>query len=134
MLLGDQLYEAPVKNPAKVLDVGTGTGIWAIDMAATFPEAEVIGFDISPTQPSWVPPNCKFYIDDAQLEWTFGESSFDLVHIRALYGSISDWTELYRQAFRALHPGGYLENLEFTITLLSDEPGAARTCPAPCER
>jgi ubiquinone/menaquinone biosynthesis C-methylase UbiE len=125
MVLGDQLYEAPIKNPSRVLDVGTGTGIWAIDMADTFPEAEIIGFDISPIQPSWVPPNCKFYVDDAQLEWTFGDAAFDFVHIRALYGSISDWTELYRQAFRALRPGGYLENLEFTITLRSDDPAVA---------
>lgn len=122
MLLGDKLYEAPVENPSDILDVGTGTGIWAIDMADTFPAAEVIGFDISPIQPTWVPPNCRFDIDDAQLEWTYREASFDFVHIRALYGSISDWSELYRQAFRVLKPGGYLENLEFTILLRSDDP------------
>jgi ubiquinone/menaquinone biosynthesis C-methylase UbiE len=125
MLIGDRLFEAPINNPKNILDVGTGTGIWAIDMADEYPDAEVIGFDISPIQPAWVPPNCKFYIDDAQLEWTFGEAEFDFVHIRALYGSISDWTELYRQAFRALRPGGYLENLEFTILLRSDDPSIA---------
>jgi len=27
------LYAAPLDNPQKVLDVGTGTGIWAIDFA-----------------------------------------------------------------------------------------------------
>lgn len=26
----DKLFLAPVKNPQKVLDVGTGTGIWAM--------------------------------------------------------------------------------------------------------
>lgn len=33
MLLGGRLFNAPLKNPQKVLDLGTGTGIWAIDFA-----------------------------------------------------------------------------------------------------
>jgi ubiquinone/menaquinone biosynthesis C-methylase UbiE len=33
MLLEGELNRAPVKNPARVLDIGTGTGIWAIDFA-----------------------------------------------------------------------------------------------------
>lgn len=32
-LKGGALYAAPLDNPQKVLDVGTGTGIWAIDFA-----------------------------------------------------------------------------------------------------
>ena len=46
-----KLYFAPVKAPKKVLDIGTGTGIWAMDFGDEFPEAEVIGTDISPIQP-----------------------------------------------------------------------------------
>ena len=33
LLLGGRLYLAPLENTRKVLDVGTGTGIWAIDFA-----------------------------------------------------------------------------------------------------
>lgn len=33
LLLGGKLYTAPLDNPQRVLDVGTGTGIWAIDFA-----------------------------------------------------------------------------------------------------
>ncbi|KAL7949526.1 S-adenosyl-L-methionine-dependent methyltransferase [Trichoderma barbatum] len=123
MLLGDQLFEAPIKKPpVKVLDVGTGTGIWAIDMADAYPSAEIIGTDISPIQPMWVPPNCIFHIEDAQLEWTYPPESFDFIHIRALYGSISDWSELYKQAFRTVKSGGWFEDFEFNITLMSDVP------------
>jgi hypothetical protein len=41
----------------RILDVGTGSGIWTIDMADQYPMAEVVGTDLSPIQPSWVPPN-----------------------------------------------------------------------------
>lgn len=30
-LLHRKLYLAPVKNPQRVIDLGTGTGIWAIE-------------------------------------------------------------------------------------------------------
>lgn len=28
MVLGGELYKAPVQNPQRVLDLGTGTGLW----------------------------------------------------------------------------------------------------------
>ncbi|KAL1976120.1 hypothetical protein VTN31DRAFT_2402 [Thermomyces dupontii] len=40
-LLHRKLYLAPIKNPQRVIDLGTGTGIWAIDFADQHPEAEV---------------------------------------------------------------------------------------------
>ena len=47
MLVTDgEIYKAPVRNPHRVLDLGTGTGIWAIDFANSHPEAEVIGVDL----------------------------------------------------------------------------------------
>ena len=32
-ILGGKLYAAPLQKPQRVLDVGTGTGIWALDFA-----------------------------------------------------------------------------------------------------
>ncbi|KAF4467084.1 methyltransferase [Fusarium albosuccineum] len=58
LVLEDKLFLAPLKSDIrKVLDVGTGTGIWAIDFADEFPSATVIGTDLSPIQPAWIPPN-----------------------------------------------------------------------------
>lgn len=40
LALYGQLYLAPVHRPESVLDVGTGTEIWAIEIAETFPDAQ----------------------------------------------------------------------------------------------
>ena len=53
LLLGGELHLAPLLNPKKILDIGTGTGLWAIEMADRYPDAMVVGTDLSPTQPTW---------------------------------------------------------------------------------
>lgn len=80
--LDGELTLAPIsKDSSRVLDFGTGTGIWAIDFADEHPNAEVIGTDLSPIQPSWVPNNCKFLIDDVEADWNWSpDEYFDLVH------------------------------------------------------
>jgi len=104
-----------------VLDVGTGTGIWAIDFANEFPDSEVTGIDLSPIQPSWVPPNCKFELDDASKTWTYPENSFDYIHIRYLTGSFKDWVAVYREAYRCLKPGGWLEHMDCGSGVYADD-------------
>ncbi|KAH7257840.1 S-adenosyl-L-methionine-dependent methyltransferase [Fusarium tricinctum] len=128
--LESKLYLAPLKKDdiQKVLDVGTGTGIWAIDFADEYPNAEVTGTDISPIQPDWVPPNLKFEIEDCTQEWTFGPDSFDYVHMRYLYGSISDWSALFKEAFTVCKPGGWVESYEASPRMESDDGSVTETC------
>jgi 2-polyprenyl-3-methyl-5-hydroxy-6-metoxy-1,4-benzoquinol methylase len=45
-MLKGELYKATLFEPHRILDVGTATRIWAIDMADKFPAAEVIGIDL----------------------------------------------------------------------------------------
>lgn len=98
-MIKGKLYLAPLDNPQRVLDVGTGTGIWAIDFADEHPQAEVIATDISPIQPSWVPPNCRFEVDDMEEDWTFDENYFDYIHVRTLSGSFADWDRFIEQCW-----------------------------------
>ncbi|KAH6951915.1 S-adenosyl-L-methionine-dependent methyltransferase [Fusarium avenaceum] len=122
LTLEGKLHLSPVKDNVKsVLDVGTGTGIWAIDFADEHPHAEVIGTDISPIQPSWVPPNVKFEIEDCTQPWTFAPNSFDFIYMRYLYGSISDWSALFHEAYRACAPGGWVESFEASPCLESSD-------------
>ena len=98
--LDGELHLAPIgPEPQRVLDLATGTGIWAIDFGDKYPTAEVLGNDISPIQPSLVPPNVKFEVDDLEDEWVYS-TKFDYIHARYLCCSIRDWPKLMRQAFK----------------------------------
>ncbi|KAG9233730.1 S-adenosyl-L-methionine-dependent methyltransferase [Amylocarpus encephaloides] len=107
--LEGKLHLAPIKHSLQnVLDIATGTGIWAIEFAQQFPSARVLGTDLSAIQPLYVPPNCRFEIDDAEDEWIFSDK-FDYIHGRALLTCFKDPRSVLREAFKALEPGGYLE-------------------------
>ncbi|KAF2810341.1 SAM dependent methyltransferase [Mytilinidion resinicola] len=113
LTLDGELFLAPIgKHPQRVLDLGTGTGIWAIEFADRFPSASVIGTDLSPIQPSMVPPNLQFEIDDCCEEWLYTKESFDFIHIRLMNGAVADWPALYAEAFAHLKPGGWIESVE----------------------
>jgi ubiquinone/menaquinone biosynthesis C-methylase UbiE len=60
-------------------------------------------------------------MDDCTQEWTFEENSYDFVHIRWLFGSIMDWVALFKQAYKTLKPGGYIETQEPSIRFESDD-------------
>jgi SAM-dependent methyltransferase len=105
LILGGQLYLAPIgENPRKVLDIGTGTGIWAVEFADQHPSAQVIGFDLSPVYKARVKPNVLFEVKDAREPWDYEPSSFDFIHARGLNGCVSAWPIFYERAFAWVHP------------------------------
>ncbi|CZR66302.1 related to methyltransferase [Phialocephala subalpina] len=112
LTLSGELYAAPIHDiPGglhNVLDIATGTGIWAIDFANQFPSAQVTGTDLSPVQPAFVPPNCQFEVDDSEDVWNFSQQ-FDYVHGRALLTCFKSHLPVIKSAFDSLRPGGYLE-------------------------
>ncbi|KAF9886977.1 hypothetical protein FE257_010718 [Aspergillus nanangensis] len=119
-MLDGKLFVAPVKDPRYILDIGTGTGVWAMDVADQFPEAEVTGIDLSPTQSVLVPPNLKFIVDDMEEEWLFKEK-FDLIHARYLVGALADPAQVIAQAYKQTAPGGWLEWHEMNTKVLSPD-------------
>ncbi|PGG96048.1 hypothetical protein GX51_08009 [Blastomyces parvus] len=121
LLLDGDIYVSPIKqNPQRVLDIGTGTGIWAIDFAETIINSRLIGNDLSPIQPSWVPTNCVFEIDDLEAAWPYTRP-FDFIHARELAGSIANFDKLFEQAYENLVPGGYFEIQSIEPCFYSDD-------------
>jgi SAM-dependent methyltransferase len=118
--LDDKLYCAPIQDFHKVLDMGTGTGIWAMEMGDLCPQAEFLGNDLSPLQPSWVPPNVRFEVDDIESPWAYG-TKFDFIFGRTLPCAVSDWSRLMKQAYDNLRPGGWVEFQDFDIAFYSDD-------------
>ncbi|KAJ6010831.1 hypothetical protein N7451_002243 [Penicillium sp. IBT 35674x] len=116
------LHRAPIESPKHVLDVGTGKGSWAIDMADMYPEATVRGVDLYPPPHTWIPPNCVFEVDDLLQPWTWNEK-FDLIYLRHMLGSFrrEEWATLYDNCYENLEPGGWIEQFEFNIRVYSDD-------------
>ncbi|KAH8896043.1 S-adenosyl-L-methionine-dependent methyltransferase [Thozetella sp. PMI_491] len=121
---------APIGDSVRnVLDIATGTGIWAIEFglhslllfhsdmltdtkAQTHPGSLVLGTDLSPIQPRYIPPNCGFKIHDAEDEWLFG-TKFDYIHGRAMISCFKNPLQVVRSAYDTLEPGGWLELQDF---------------------
>ncbi|KAG8408834.1 hypothetical protein J3458_019849 [Metarhizium acridum] len=113
LLCNQKLHFAPIgNNPQEVLDLGTGTGIWAIEMGDQFPSAHILGIDLSPIQPDWLPPNVRFMVDDMESPWLHPRNHFDYIHSRHTVMAIKQWDRLYRRAFEHVKPGGWMEMQE----------------------
>lgn len=121
-------YIGPVKevlnrvgHHRRVLDLGTGAGHWAIDVADEFPRAEVIGVDLAPIQPRNVPPNCTFELCDIdQGLCDYPDDHFDLIHARSIHTGIRKYSKLIREIYRLLAPGGIVILIEPDLTPLAD--------------
>jgi cyclopropane fatty-acyl-phospholipid synthase-like methyltransferase len=118
-----KLFTAPIPKEQqlhRVLDVGTGTGIWAIDLGDEHPEAHVYGIDLSPTQPTLVPQNVTFEIDDLEEPWTF-TTKFDLIYSRMMVASFASFLGFFEQSFENLVPGGWIEMVDICSPIQADD-------------
>ena len=129
MILKGEIFRAPIRNPTEVLEIGTGTGIWAVEMADMYPSANVIATDLSPIQPTWVPPNLQFEVDDCEEEWGF-DKKFDYIHMRNLSGAIANWPKLIKVCYDHLVPGGWIEISNIEAWCKSDEGALPQDNPA----
>jgi SAM-dependent methyltransferase len=122
-ILNGKLFLSPVQNPEKILDVGTGSGKWAIEVADRFPKAKIFGTDLSPIQPADVPPNVFFQVSDCtDKDWGFKLGSFDIIHTSFMIGSLPSFADLVTTSKHYLKPGtGWLECVDLNIGPYCDD-------------
>ncbi len=108
------LIDAVKVQPRRILDIGCGTGTTTIMLKRAFPEAEVIGLDLSPYmlvraqhKASAEGVNINWRHGDAQ-ETGFPDASFDLVTASLLFHETPPGVTvgILRECFRLLSVGG----------------------------
>lgn len=97
-------------EPKRILDLGSGTGVWAMEMAHRFPHAAVKGIDLAPTplDVANFPPNLQMEISDINDGLTHCFQSYDLVHMRFVLSGITNFENTLRDLQLCLKPGGVL--------------------------
>lgn len=104
--------------PKRILDIGCGTGQWAIDIAKQFSDAWVVGVDsVSPARPFPLPLPANFTFLEANILHgltAFGDNSFDFVHMRCLGMGIpaNQWQSVMNEIARVTINGGWIETVE----------------------
>ena len=122
-----KLFWSPLQanTTTDVLDLGTGTGYWPIELSDSgkLPKAKITGIDLSSIQPTEVPENVFFEIQDcSETDWSRDEDSFDLIHARFLAGSLASYQEVIETSRKYLKPGsGWVELHEIDPTPLCDD-------------
>jgi ubiquinone/menaquinone biosynthesis C-methylase UbiE len=127
-------YLAPISQPRDILDVGSGSGRWALDMALAFQHANVVGLDLVPPPADATtgdashdirPPNYAFVPGNVLEALPFGNATFDYVHQRLLFAAIPRprWPQVVGELARVTRPHGWVELVEGSV-------GAGAASPA----
>lgn len=109
-------YFAPIQRPLSILDVGSGTNRWGMEMARQFPQANVIGVDLTETATKGQVPDNYLYVQGNVLKLPFDQPNFDLVHQRLLILALpsADWLKAIQELVRVTRAGGWIELVEST--------------------
>ena len=98
--MGGLLAEQPesvLASVRRVLDVASGPGGWALDLAQQYPDIQVVGVDIDEGMIQYANTmarasgldNALFQVMDATKPLDFPDESFDLVNARFLVGFLT---------------------------------------------
>jgi SAM-dependent methyltransferase len=132
--MGGVLSEQP--NPTtihRVLDIGCGSGGWAIEAARAFPTMSLAGIDVSKRMIDYareqasanqVADRVEFHVMDALLILEFPPGYFDLANMRFGFSFMRtwEWHKLLSEMQRVTRPGGIIRLTETAVAHQSNSP------------
>ncbi|MFT4175292.1 MAG: ubiquinone/menaquinone biosynthesis methyltransferase [Luteolibacter sp.] len=103
-------------QPARLLDVASGTGDLALAIQDACPDCEVIASDFCPEMLAHAASRGigKTIVADA-LNLPFGEAEFDVVTVAFGLRNMADYPAALKEMKRVLKPGGKLVILDFSL-------------------
>ncbi len=103
-------------QPARLLDVASGTGDLALEIQGQCPQCEVIASDFCAEMLAHAASRgiAKTIVADA-LKLPFGDREFDVVTVAFGLRNMADYPAALREMHRVLKPGGRLVILDFSL-------------------
>lgn len=120
-----------------ILDIGSGSGGWAIETALTYPGTHVTGIDISKrmvthareqAEAQQVSDRVQFHVMDALRMLEFPSASFDMVNLcmGCSYIRTWDWPKLLEEFMRVVQLDGIIRVTDTEIVYNTSSPSLNR--------
>ncbi|KAJ7626852.1 S-adenosyl-L-methionine-dependent methyltransferase [Roridomyces roridus] len=130
-LCGVDLAQGNLHN---ILDLGCGSGAWAIQAANEFPVAQIAAVDLSPLPVRPLPENLHFALADISQPMPFEPRTFDVVHSRLVMchiltvSQVKDASKVISEAAQLIRPGGLLliEDVDMKSLAETGGPSSSR--------
>ncbi|HZU69179.1 MAG TPA: class I SAM-dependent methyltransferase [Ktedonobacteraceae bacterium] len=115
----------------RILDAACGPGGWALEVAFTYPDIEVVGFDVSRAMIDYARAqarvqglnNASFHVLDIQKPLDFADESFDLVNSRFInFLPTTAWPGVMQEFGRITRPGGTIRLTESEWWYFTNSP------------